>query len=112
MYLLCVDVGLVHPAEFTRTRWCPRPEAGPTIVGGPIAVGGPLAGEAEKILRQVEQNLTMLTCAVPMAEIEDLLPSMTPHVVGVPRTWVQLFWHFSNVGVHYGKANRPHPYLG
>jgi hypothetical protein len=36
---------------------------------------------------------------------------MQPHVVGVPQTWVQLFWHLENVVVHYGRATRPHPYL-
>jgi hypothetical protein len=73
------------------------------------AAGGPPAGEAERVLRRVERNLTALTRAVPMAEIEDLPPSMQPHVVGVPRTWVQLFRHLENVVVHYGRANRPRP---
>jgi hypothetical protein len=48
------------------------------------AVGGPQPGEAERVLRRVEWNLTTLTHVVPMAEIEDLPPSMQPHVVGVP----------------------------
>jgi hypothetical protein len=64
---------------------------GGTNSRGPVAIGGPPVGEAERVLRWVEQNLTALTCTVPMAEIEDLPPSMQPHVVGVPRTWVQLF---------------------
>jgi hypothetical protein len=71
----------------------PRPEAGPAMVDGPTA-GGPPAGEAERVLRRVEWNLTALTRTVPMAEIEDLPPSMQPHVVGVPWTWVQLFLAF------------------
>jgi hypothetical protein len=60
-------------------------------------VGGPQAGEADRVLRRVERNLTALTHAVPMAEIEDLPPAMQPHVVGVPQTWVQLFWHLANI---------------
>jgi hypothetical protein len=92
MYLLCTDVGPVHPTDFARSRRRPRPEAAPAAAIGPAAAaGGPPAGEAERVLRRVERNLTMLTRTVPMAEIEDLLPSMQPHVVGVPRTWVQLF---------------------
>jgi hypothetical protein len=91
----------------------PRPEAVPAAAAGPAATttvaGGPPAGEAERVLRWVERNLTALTRAVPMAEIEDLPPSMQPHVVGVPRTWVQLFRHLENVVVHYGRANRPRP---
>jgi hypothetical protein len=68
-------------------------------VGGPAAVGGPPAGEAERVLRWVEWNLTSLTRTVPMAEIEDLPPSMQPHVVGVPRTWVHLFRHLENMSL-------------
>jgi hypothetical protein len=85
MYLLCIDVGPVRPTNFMRTRRHPRLDAGPTAIGGPIA-GGPPAREAERVLRRVERNLTVLTHTVLMAEIEDLPPSMQPHVVGVPRT--------------------------
>jgi hypothetical protein len=57
-----------------------------------LAVVGDLpAGEAERVLRRVEWNFTALTRMVPMVEIEDLPPSMQPHVVGAPRTWVRLF---------------------
>jgi hypothetical protein len=31
-----------------------------------------------------------------MVEIEDILPSMQPHVVGAPWMWVQLFLHLAN----------------
>jgi hypothetical protein len=72
--LLCTDVGPVRPTDFARTRHHPRPEAGPTTAGGPTAAGGPPAGEADRVLRRVERNLTALTRAVPMAEIEDLPP--------------------------------------
>jgi len=100
MDLLCTDVGPVHPVDFSRTRQCLRPEAVPATVVGPAATAteGPPA---------VEHNLTTLTHAVPMAEIEDLPPSMHPHVVGMPWTWVQLFQCLENIIVHYGRANRP-----
>jgi hypothetical protein len=87
MYLLCTDVGLVHPRDFSRTRRCPQPEAG--LAAGIVpatTTGGALVGEAERVLRWVERNLTALTCTVPMVEIEDIPPSMKPHVVGVPQT--------------------------
>jgi hypothetical protein len=35
MYLLCTDVGPVHPTDFSRTRRRPRPEAGPAGAVGP-----------------------------------------------------------------------------
>jgi len=86
MYLLCIDVGPMRPIDFSRTRRRPRPEAGPTAAVGPVATtGGPLVREAERVLRWVERNLTALTHAVPMEEIEDLPPVMQPHVVVVPR---------------------------
>jgi hypothetical protein len=110
MYLLCTYVGPVHPADFLRTRWHPRPKAGPSAVIGPAeTIGGPPFIEVERFLRQVEQNLTALTRTVPMAEIEDVPPMMQTHVVGVPWTWVQLLWHLANVVFHYSRANRPHP---
>jgi hypothetical protein len=113
MYLLCIDVELVYLADFSRTRRHPRPEAGPAIAVGPIeTTGGNPVREAEKVLRRVEWNLTALTRTVPMVGIEDLPPSMQPHVVGVPWTWVQLFQRLENIIVHYGRANRPRPSLG
>jgi hypothetical protein len=102
-------VGPVRPTDFARTRHHPRERSGPTGAGGPTAAGGPPAREAERVLRRVERNLTTLTHAVSMAEIEDLPPAMQPHVVGVPRTWVQLFRHLANIVVHYSRANRPRP---
>jgi hypothetical protein len=108
MYLLCTDVGPVCPAEFARMRWHPRLEGAPTaVVGLAVEVGEPPAREAERVLIQVERNLTALTHTVPMAEIEDLPPSMQLHVVGLPRTWVHLFQHSENVFVPYGRANKP-----
>jgi hypothetical protein len=87
MYLLCIDVGPVHPTDFARSRRRPRLEAAAAAAVGPVAAaGGPPAREVERVLRWVQRNLTTLTRTVPMAEIEDLPPSMQPHVVGVPRT--------------------------
>jgi hypothetical protein len=107
MYLLCTDVGPVHPTDFMRTRRRPQQEVGPATADGPVTVGGTLSVEAERVLRRVERNLIALICTVPMGEIEDILPSMQPHVVWVPRTWIQHFWHLANAIIHYGRANRP-----
>jgi hypothetical protein len=107
VYLLCKYVGPVFPMDFTRTRRRPQIEVGPTTTGEPIAAGGPVVGEAERVLRWVECNLTMLTCTIPMDEIKNLPPSMQPQVVGVPQTWVQLFRRLANTVFHYGRANRP-----
>ena len=110
MYLLCASVGPVRPVDFARTRWRPRPKAGPSaVVRTTATMGGSLAREAERVLRWVEQNLTALTRTVPMVEIEDLPLSMQPHVVGVPQTWVQLLWNLTNVVVHHGMDNKPCP---
>jgi hypothetical protein len=75
---------------------------------GEAAVAGNLpAGEAERVLRRIERNFTALTRTVPMAEIEDLPPSMQPHVVGAPRTWVRLFRRLAHVVDDYNRAHRP-----
>jgi hypothetical protein len=85
----------------------PRPGAAPAAAGGPTAAGDLPAGEAERVLRRVERTLLALTRTVPMAEIEDLPPSMQPHVVGAPRMWVRLFRHLANVVDQYNRAHRP-----
>jgi hypothetical protein len=86
--LLHADVGPVQPADYARNRRCPRPEAAAAAAGGAAVAGNLPAREAERVLRRVERNFTTLTRTVPMVEIEDLPPSMQPHVVGAPRTWV------------------------
>jgi hypothetical protein len=86
--LLHAYVGPVRPADYARNKHRPQPEVVATTVGGVAVAGNLPTGEAERVLRQVERNFTALTRTVPMAEIEDLLPSMQPHVVGAPRTWV------------------------
>jgi hypothetical protein len=88
IHLLHADVGLVRPADYARNRRHPWPGAAATAVGGPAAAGELPVGEAERVLRRVEWNFTALTHTVPMVEIEDLPPSMQPHVVGAPRMWV------------------------
>ena len=75
--------------------------------GGETIAGNLPVGEAERVLRRVEQNFTALTRTVPMAEIEDLLPSMQTHVVGAPRTWVRLFRRLAHVVDDYNRAHRP-----
>jgi hypothetical protein len=62
MYLLCTDVGPVRPTDFVRSRKRPRPEAAPAATVGPTTTArGPPTGEAERVLRRVERNLTALT---------------------------------------------------
>jgi hypothetical protein len=107
MCLLCADVGPVRPADYARNRRRPRPGVAPTAAGGPAAAGELPAGEAERVLRRVERNFTSLTRTIPMAEIEDLPPSMQPHVVGAPRMWVRLFRCLENVVDYYNRAHRP-----
>jgi hypothetical protein len=86
--LLHADVGPVQPVDYARNMRRRRPGAATTAAGGPAVAGELPVGEAERVLRQVERNFTALTRIVSMVEIEDLLPSMQPHVVGEPRTWV------------------------
>ena len=79
-----------------------RPQLGatPAAAGGPTTVGELPVGEDDRVLRRVERKFTSLTRTVPMEEIEDLPPSMQPHVVGAPRMWVQLFQHLKNAIDH------------
>jgi hypothetical protein len=105
--LLHADVGPVRPVDYARNMCRPRPGAAAAATGG-LAVAGELpVGEAERVLRRVEWNFTALTRTVPMAEIEDLLPSMQPHVVGAPRMWVRLFRHLAHAVDQYNRAHRP-----
>jgi hypothetical protein len=102
--MLCIDVGPVWPTNLPKTRHHSREQTQP---GGAAIVVGPSSIEAERELRRVERNLMTLTRSVPMEEIEDLPPSMQPHVVGIPKAWVQLFRRLDNTVVHYSRANRP-----
>jgi hypothetical protein len=60
--LILHGAGAIHDQRHYQ-QWSPESAA---------AVGVPPAGEAERFLRRVEQNLTTLTRTMPMAEIEDL----------------------------------------
>jgi hypothetical protein len=51
---------------------------------GDEAVGG----EAERVLQNVQGNLSRLTHRIPMVQVEDLSEAMQRQVVGVPRAWV------------------------
>ena len=107
MCSLCADVGPMRPADYVRNSHRPQPGVTPTTIGG-LAVAGDLpVREAERVLRRVERNFTVLTRTIPMAEIEDLPPSMQPHVVGEPWTWVRPFQCLKNVVDHYNRAHRP-----
>jgi hypothetical protein len=106
MCLLCVDVGLVRPADYARNGRHPWSGVAPVVVGGPTIVGEILDGEADRVLRRVEKNFTSFTRTVPMEEIEDLPPSMQLHVVGAPQMWVRLFRCLANIVDHYNRAHR------
>ena len=105
--LLHVDVGPVRPTDYARNRRHPRLEAAAAAVRGAAIAGNLPAKEAERVLRRVEYNFTALTCTVPMAEIEDLSPSMQPHVVGAPRMWVRLFRRLAHAVDYYNRTHRP-----
>jgi hypothetical protein len=107
MCSLCADVGPVRPADYARNMYCPCLGVAPAAIGG-LAVAGDLpAGEVERVLRRVEHNFTALTRTAPMVEIEDLPPSMQPHVVGAQWTWVRLFRRLANAVDQYNRAHRP-----
>ena len=78
--LLHADVGPVRPTDYARNRRLPRPEAVAAAAGGAVVAGNLPIGEAKRVLRQIERNFTALTRTVPMAEIEDLPPSLQTHI--------------------------------
>jgi hypothetical protein len=101
-----VDVGPVRPANFARNRRRPRPAAAVAAAGGAAVAGNPPAGQAERVLRQIEQNFTELTRTVPMIEIEDMPIPMQGYMVGLPRTWVRLFRRLGRAVRDFNRANR------
>jgi hypothetical protein len=105
--VLHADVGPVRPANFVWNRLRPRPEATAAAARGVAVAGNPPAGEAERALRQIEQNFTELTRTVPMIEIEEMPISMQRHMVGLPRTWVRLFRRLGRAVRDYNRAHRP-----
>jgi hypothetical protein len=105
MCLLCADVGSMQPTKYARNKHHSHPGAAPAAARGPVVARDLPVKEAERVLRRVEWNFTMLTGMVPMAKIEDLPPSMKPHVVGAPQTLVWLFWHLANAVDQYNRAH-------
>jgi hypothetical protein len=105
--LLHADVGPMRPADYARNRRRPRLGATTAVAEGPAVAGDFPAREDERVLRRVEWNFTALTRTVPMVEIEDLPPSMQPHVVGESWTWVRLFRRLAHAVDHYNRAHRP-----
>jgi hypothetical protein len=106
VFVVC-DVGPVRPADYARNMHHPLLGAAPATAGGLGVARDFLAGEAERVLRRVERNFTVLTRIVPMVEIKDLPPSIQPHVVGAPWMWVWLFWRLANTMDQYNRAHRP-----
>jgi hypothetical protein len=62
---------------------------------------------ATNTLHSVGQNFDALMHNVPMETINDLPVDMQRHVVGVPKPWVSLFWHLTNVVVCYDRVHQP-----
>jgi hypothetical protein len=60
-----------------------------------------MGGEVERILQNVQGNLSHLTHRILMVQVEDLPEAMQRQVVGVPRAWVQLFRRLTNIIVCY-----------
>jgi hypothetical protein len=74
--------------DYAKNMHHPCLGAAPATTGGPTTAGEVPASEDERVLRRVEKNFTSLTRTIPMVEIEDLPPSMHPHVVGTQRMCV------------------------
>jgi hypothetical protein len=55
----------------------------------------------ERVLQNVQGNLSQLTHMIPMVQVEDIREAMQRQVVGVPRAWVRLFQRLTNVVVCY-----------
>jgi hypothetical protein len=47
-----------------------------------------VGGDAERVLQNVQGNLSRLTHMIPMVQVEDLPEAMQRQVVGVPHAWV------------------------
>jgi hypothetical protein len=60
-----------------------------------------MGGEAERVLQNVQGNLSCLTHRILMVQVGDLSEAMQRQVVGVPRAWVRLFRYLTNVIVCY-----------
>ena len=60
-----------------------------------------MGGEAERVLQNMQGNLSHLTHRILMVQVEDLSKTMQQQVVGVPRAWVRLFRRLTNIVVCY-----------
>jgi hypothetical protein len=60
-----------------------------------------VGGEDERVLQNVQGNLSHLTHRILKVQVEDLLEAMRRQLVGVPRAWVRLFQHLANAIVCY-----------
>ena len=60
-----------------------------------------VGGEAERVLQNVQGNMSRLTHRILMVQVEDLSEAMQRQVVGVPKAWVQLFRHLANIVICY-----------
>jgi hypothetical protein len=69
------DVGLQWPEGFLQYRW--RHWANEAV-----------GGEAERVLQNLEGNLSRLMQRIPMVQVEDLPKAIQRQVFGVPRAWV------------------------
>jgi hypothetical protein len=58
-------------------------------------------GDAERVIQNMQGNLSHLMHMIPMVQVEDLPEAMQRQVVGVPRAWVRLFRHLTNAIVCY-----------
>jgi hypothetical protein len=47
-----------------------------------------VGGESERVLQNVQGNLSRLTQRILMVHVDDLSEAMQRQVVGVPRAWV------------------------
>jgi hypothetical protein len=47
-----------------------------------------VGGDTDRVLQNMQGNLSRLTQRIPMVQVEDLSEAMQRQVVGVPRAWV------------------------
>jgi hypothetical protein len=64
--------------------------------------------DVEKVLQNVQGNLSLLMHRILMVRVEDLLEAMQRHVVGVPHACVRLFRHLMNAIVFYHETHLRH----
>ena len=65
--------------------------------------------DVEQTLQRIHTNFVRLTHRVPMAQVKDLPKAMQRQVVGVPRTWVQLFRWIARAVLTFHDHNPPPP---